>query len=468
MKTEITAKKLLSLGYKSGPWIPLVLEAIQKGDLKHATDEQRLEVAEDVLVNPDKYYGTDYWDKVVVKLYPPKSPQTLRETPVPVTVYGNSIIETGAFTQIYQAAKLPVSVKASLMPDAHQGYGLPIGGVLATKDAVIPYGVGVDIGCRMALTVYPMRDFEDAKIHSDLCAAISKNTFFGTGAERNRIAEHEVLDNNVFNSTHLLRSLKDRAAKQLGTSGSGNHFVEFGEIDLAENSLGLEPGKYLGLLTHSGSRGLGANIARHYTNAAKRLRYGLDSSVSNLAWLMMSEQEGVEYWEAMNLAGDYAKACHDVIHNTIAKYINEVPLLKIENHHNFAWKEIHDGEELIVHRKGATPAGKGVLGIIPGSMSTPGFVVSGLGKDDSLHSASHGAGRAMSRTAAIQTFNWDTVKEDLKNKKVHLLGGGLDESSGSYKDVNAVMQYQTDLVEIIAKFMPRIVKMAGSNEPAED
>lgn len=466
---EIRAKDILKLGYKTGPWIPLVLEAMQKGDLKHATDKERLAKAEDVLVNPENYHGVDYWDKVVAKIYPPKSPNALREAAVPVEIFGTDIIEEGAFHQIYQAAKLPVSVKAALMPDAHQGYGLPIGGVLATKEAVIPYGVGVDIGCRMAMTIYPYRDFENKKIHQELVNAITRNTFFGTGQERPKMADHEVIENPIFNTTHLLRTLKEKAARQLGTSGSGNHFVEFGELEVTSQDVAstIVPGKYLALLTHSGSRGLGANIAKHYTNAAKRLRH-LDPSVANLAWLMMDEEEGMEYWDAMNLAGDYAKACHDVIHDSIAKFINEKAALKIENHHNFAWRENHNGEDLIVHRKGATPAGVGVMGIIPGSMSTPGYVVKGRGNERSLNSASHGAGRAMSRGKAREAFNWNDVHADLKENKVHLIGGGLDESSGSYKDVNEVMKYQTNLVDVMAKFTPRIVRMAGSDQEPED
>lgn len=313
MKSKITGKDLIKLGYKSGPWIPLVLEAISKGDLKHSDDKIRLEIAEDVLVNPEKYRETEYWNKVVDKLYPPKSPNALRDNSVPVQIYGENIIEEGAFHQIYQAAKLPVSVKAALMPDAHQGYGLPIGGVLATKEAIIPYGVGVDIGCRMALTLYPIINFDERRIHQHLCTAISNNTYFGTGSERQKYIEHEIIDRYIFNTTHLLRSLKDKAAKQLGTSGSGNHFVEFGEVEIINELeitqgnflITLLPGmKFLGLLTHSGSRGLGANIAKYYTNTAKRLRK-LDPSVSNLAWLKMDEEAGMEYWEAMNLMISY-------------------------------------------------------------------------------------------------------------------------------------------------------------------
>jgi tRNA-splicing ligase RtcB len=140
----------------------------------------------------------------------------------------------------------------------------------------------------------------------------------------------------------------------------------------------------------------------------------------------------------------------------------------VENHHNFAWKEIHDGRAVIVHRKGATPAGKGVLGVIPGSMATPGFVVRGRGESASLNSASHGAGRAMSRTAAKEKFRWGNVKPVLEEAGVTLLSAGIDEVPGSYKDIHSVMAAQADLVEVVARFDPRIVKMAPAGEPPED
>jgi tRNA-splicing ligase RtcB len=463
MKTTLRGKDLIDIGYKQGPAISLALEAMEK--MKHSSNEERIATAEDVLVNPDAYREQEYWNRVVDKLYPPKSVNALRETAVPVQIYGQHLIEMGAYNQIYQAAKLPVSYKAALMPDAHSGYGLPIGGVLATENAIIPYGVGVDIGCRMALTIYPMRELEGQN-RVELINALDKNTFFGAGVERPKMAEHEVMESSVFQMNNTIKNLKDRAAKQLGTSGSGNHFVEWGIVEFAHDDL-LPAGRYLGLLSHSGSRGLGANIAKYYTDKAMKLRK-LDTTYSRLAWLMMDEEEGMEYWLAMNLAGDYAKACHDVIHQSIAKAIGERPLLKIENHHNFAWREQHDGKDLIVHRKGATPAGQGVMGIIPGSMATPGYVVRGLGVADSLNSASHGAGRTMSRSAAKQQFVWGNERRTLDERGIHLMGGGVDECYGAYKDIQTVMAAQSNLIDIIAKFDPKIVRMAGSDEEPED
>src|SRR5690606_2234500 len=156
---------------------------------------------------------------------------------------------------------------------------------------------------------------------------------------------------------------------QLGTSGGGNHFVEYGVIECEEDDakLNITKGRYVALLTHSGSRGLGATIAGHYTKVAKDI-CKLPREAANLAYLDLDTAEGQEYWLAMNLAGDYASACHEVIHDRLSKAMGGNILAKIENHHNFAWKEIWNGKEVIVHRKGATPAGKDVLGIIPGSM----------------------------------------------------------------------------------------------------
>jgi tRNA-splicing ligase RtcB len=188
----------------------------------------------------------------------------------------------------------------------------------------------------------------------------------------------------------------------------------------------------------------------------------LPQEAKHLAWLDLNTHEGQEYWLAMNLAGDYASACHHQIHERMATALFETPLAMIENHHNFAWKEKDaSGNEIIVHRKGATPAGVGVLGIIPGSMATPGFIVRGKGLAASINSASHGAGRTMSRTKAKQTILPGQVNKFLKQTGVELIGSGLDEAPMAYKDIHQVMNYQKDLVEVLGSFMPKIVRMCG-------
>jgi tRNA-splicing ligase RtcB (3'-phosphate/5'-hydroxy nucleic acid ligase) len=386
----------------------------------------------------------------------------LNEQFLPYAIYGAEAIEEGALKQMQIAMKLPVTVAGALMPDAHQGYGLPIGGVLATRNAVIPYGVGVDIGCRMCMTIYdlPATLLEDKK--EDLKIMLLNNTQFGQATFK-KPKDHEIFERSEFKELSIVREMKDRAWKQIGTSGGGNHFVEFGivEIENTINEFNLAPGKYVAVLSHSGSRGLGANIARHYTHIAMDV-CKLPQEAKHLAWLDLATEAGQEYWLAMNLAGDYASACHHQIHERMAIGLRETPLAMIENHHNFAWKEKDaQGDELIVHRKGATPAGAGVLGIIPGSMATPGFIVRGKGLAASINSASHGAGRLMSRTKAKETILPGHVNKFLKQAGVELIGSGLDEAPMAYKNIHQVMASQKDLVEVLGSFMPKIVRMCG-------
>jgi tRNA-splicing ligase RtcB len=257
-----------------------------------------------------------------------------------------------------------------------------------------------------------------------------------------------------------LKQLKDKAYKQLGSSGGGNHFVEFGivKLDHPLPAWKLEPKEYLAVLSHSGSRGFGANIAKQYTYLATK-QCPLPKNVQHLAWLDLNTHDGQEYWLAMNLAGDYAKACHDDIHRRIAKALGKRIVVTIENHHNFAWKEQVDGKECIVHRKGATPAQKGVLGIIPGSMTAPGYIVMGKGNEDSLNSASHGAGRLFSRAKCKESFTASQMKKVLAQNEVHLIGGGIDEAPMAYKDITKVMRLQNELVDVLGTFTPKIVRM---------
>src|SRR6059036_2819919 len=358
--------------------------------------------------------------------------------------------------QMEKACLLPVSVAGALMPDAHVGYGLPIGGVLATENAVIPYAVGVDIACRMKMSVLdlPVRDLE--RKQDRLTRAIEAETRFGVGANFKERRTHDVLDAD-WSVSPITKQNKDKAWSQLGTSGSGNHFVEFGLFTAHSKINDLEAGTYVALLSHSGSRGTGAAVCDHYSKLAfGRCRASLPSELLRLAWLPLDSQEGQEYWNAMELMGRYAAANHACIHKHIAENLGAQVLLDLENHHNFAWKERHviDGveREVIVHRKGATPADRGVLGIIPGSMASPGFVVRGKGNAESLNSASHGAGRVMSRTQAEKTFHWKEVNQMLRERGVNLISAGLDEVPMVYKDIHRVMAAQADLVEVLGRF----------------
>jgi tRNA-splicing ligase RtcB len=462
-KLKIEGKELRNIGYPEGPVISVAMQVMEHA-FKHQSKEEAFELLQKILSAPEEYLTDPVLHTIAEKLIPASSAKEneimLNENGIDFRVYGEEHIEEGAMKQMIQASKLPISVAGALMPDAHSGYGLPIGGVLATENAIIPYGVGVDIGCRMCLSIFDIDPSELANKQSYFSRELGEATLFGSGSRFDRYAEHEVLDNPLFDQIPLLQQLKSKAGKQLGTSGSGNHFVEFGSVEITEkdNVLGVEPGNYVGLLSHSGSRGLGATIANHYTKLAIAKRK-LPDEAKNLAWLMLDEEEGIEYWEAMNLAGDYASACHHMIHAKIAKQLGRTPVRMVENHHNFAWKENWQGKEVIVHRKGATPAGKDVLGIIPGSMTAPGYIVKGKGESSSVFSASHGAGRQMSRTKALQTITQKQFREELQKHNVTLLGGGLDESPFAYKDIDLVMKSQQSLVDVVGKFVPKIVKM---------
>jgi tRNA-splicing ligase RtcB len=385
------------------------------------------------------------------------------------SIFGKEFIEEGALRQMNQAMQLPVAVAGALMPDAHQGYGLPIGGVLATHNAVIPYGVGVDIGCRMALTVFDIPEEHFLLNHARFKRELIAHTKFGSGAgwHGQYRADHAILSHSIFTDIPWIGDLHEKAVSQLGTSGGGNHFVEWGIIEFMEEdqSLNIPKGKYVALLTHSGSRGIGATIANYYTKLAKS-QTTLPDEAKNLAYLSLDSSEGQEYWNAMNFAGSYASACHHIIHERLVKAIGGEVLARVENHHNFAWKEIHNNREVVVHRKGSTPASAGTLGIIPGSMTAPGFLVRGKGNVSSLHSAAHGAGRQMSRTKANQTIKRADLKSILEHHGVTLIGAGLDEAPMAYKDIHQVMKAQTELVEVLATFYPKMVRMAddGSRE----
>ena len=396
---------------------------------------------------------------------PDRTDDTLRDEALPYRVWGREHIEAGAVSQMEAAMRLPITAAGALMPDAHQGYGLPIGGVLATEGAVIPYAVGVDIACRMRLSIFDVSPFVIGQRPGQFKNALLEQTRFGIGENWSvkERPDHEVLDDTDWKATRLLKSLRDLAAGQLGTSGTGNHFVEWGAFEVVEwdDRLGLEPGEYLALLSHSGSRGVGFKIANLYSQLAQEQHPDLDRAVRHLAWLDLNSELVQEYWVSMELAGRFASANHAVIHRKVASAIGLKPAAVVENHHNFAWREtLPDGRDVIVHRKGATPAGKGVRGVIPGSMGDAGYVVRGRGDAASINSASHGAGRAMSRKKADETITRHARDAYLRERGVTLLGGAVDESPQAYKPINEVIAAQADLVEIIGRFSPRIVRMA--------
>ncbi|MBL6448386.1 RtcB family protein [Fulvivirga sp. 29W222] len=463
-KSKLKGKDLRKINYSNNQAISLAIDIISK-HYKHSSKEEQLALLHDVKQHYTDYLDHEHWNTLAREFQPVEVLKEKSEIPLlkdggQFQVFGRKHITSNAYQQMELAMRLPIARKGAMMPDAHQGYGLPIGGVLAAENAAIPYGVGLDIGCRMSLSIYDLDSRYLQKHAYRFKSSLKERTNFGTGGELGITQEHEILDRTEFGATSLLKQLHGKAVKQLGTSGSGNHFVEFGLVSLAnDNGLDLPAGEYIGLLSHSGSRGLGASIAKHYMGIAME-KCLLPKSARHLAWLDLSTEEGQEYWLSMNLAGDYAKACHDQIHHHLSKYLGIKPVINIENHHNFAWKEKQaEGEELIVHRKGATPASEGELGIIPGSMTAPGFIVRGKGHEGALQSASHGAGRKMSRQAARESISGSAMKKLLSEHKVTLIGGGTDEAPIAYKNIEEVMKSQKDLVEVIGQFLPKIVRM---------
>ncbi|MBL0330110.1 MAG: RtcB family protein [Bacteroidetes bacterium] len=460
---KLRGKDLNKIGFENDVSRSVAITTASR-HMKHAKKEEILALFQKIKETPADYEFDPLFGLlantfiVKDKLKAFNSYDLLQETGL-LKIYGGKGIEADAKQQMEIAMSLPVSIRGALMPDAHSGFGLPIGGVLAVENAVIPFGVGLDIGCRMALSIYEVPENYLSRHHYELKTALKEFTHFGMDGALEFKQEHEVLDRDEFRQTELLRKLHGKAIRQLGSSGSGNHFVEFGLIELNENNtVGLPAGVYMGLLSHSGSRGLGANVAQHYTKLAMEV-CKLPRVAQHMAWLDLNSAEGQEYWMSMNLAGDYAKACHDRIHINISKAIGLKPFVKVENHHNFAWKEELDGKEVIVHRKGATPAHKGELGIIPGNMTDAGYLVVGKGISDSLNSASHGAGRSMSRKKAKESITVSSFRKMVESAGVTLIGASSEESPFAYKDIEEVMVAQQNLVDIHGKFTPKIVRM---------
>ncbi len=445
------------------PGLAAVQTLAKQRGVRGAAMKQRIR---DVLAAPEDYVADEDVGELARAVIEDR--EFTRPEPVEYRTWGSEI-DDGAHHQMQQSCSLPMAVGGALMPDAHVGYGLPIGGVLALENAVVPYAVGVDIACRMKLSVLDIPVVAlDEQFHR-FKHALEGGTRFGVGSVHQRPQQHDVMDED-WTVTRVTRENKDKAWKQLGTSGSGNHFVEFGVFTLAERDeeLGLDAGEYVALLSHSGSRGAGASVCNVYSSIARKQLPKRYEDLQRLAWLDMNSEAGQEYWAAMNLMGDYAAANHAVIHRLVSDLLGAAVIAGVENHHNFAWKEMHGGQELIVHRKGATPAGAGVLGVIPGSMADPAYVVRGKGHPQSFDSASHGAGRRMSRTQAKDTYNFGAVKKDLAAKGITVLSAGADEVPGVYKNIDEVMREQQDLVDIVARFDPKIVKMCGDGSRAED
>ena len=474
--TAIDGNDILDLGFREGPAIGY---ALQIAESVSNMEEPPFETAEllilDVRRNPENYltydgeisglkklayHLTEHLRKEALRLS-----QAPHEVPHPYDVFGKELIDPMTYDEMNMAMRLPITVAGALMPDAHPtGFNsLPVGGVLATENAVIPAAVGVDIGCRMHLSVVPVSP--DVAKEDRLVHMLQKHTRFGQGArfDKSDRPSHPIMDDPRWEELDITRRIKGRGYAQLGSSGGGNHFVEFGRFTPTEEIKGhfgpLKQGKtYLAILSHSGSRGVGFKIARHFTKLAQENNYGLPDNMRNFAWFDLDSDLGQQYWLAMNLAGDYAKACHEVIHDKLRMGIEAA--FTHDHHHNFAWEETHYDKNVIVHRKGATPAAEGQFGVIPGSMATPSYLVRGKGNPYSLRSSSHGAGRVGSRTEARDTISDEEMTRQLEEAGVRLIGGALDEAPQAYKNITSVMDHQKDMVDVIGQFDPWVVRMA--------
>lgn len=362
-------------------------------------------------------------------------------------------LEGKAADQAANLARLPfVHKHVALMPDCHMGYGMPIGGVIATKGVVIPNAVGVDIGCGMGFV-----DTDIGVEHVDLKAVmeIIRKTV-PVGFSRHQVAQDELWMPTQRSDTRIVNREYEKACKQVGTLGGGNHFIE----------LQRDPHGLLCIMIHSGSRNLGKQVADHYNKVAKRANAywhcGIDPKW-DLAFLPIEDEQGDQYMREMKYCVDFAFANRRLMMESVIEAIKEVcrnriifsPLLNIA--HNYAVMENHFGKNVMVHRKGATRARKGEMGIIPGSQGTPSYIVRGLGNPESFNSCSHGAGRVMGRKEARRTLNLEVEVKRLEDAGViHSLrtADDLDEAASCYKDIEEVMGNQRDLVEIVTKLEP--------------
>ena len=384
--------------------------------------------------------------------------------------------EEGAVKQAENLAKHPVVFNhVALMPDAHQGYGMPIGGVIATDNAVIPAAVGVDIGCGMIATEtdIPAERFAEMSFRRAFQEKLKERIPVGEGVSHRETQNWEGFEEYTANNgmrSNLWPSKLDRM--NLGTLGGGNHFIELQKTTPLDGAGDPEGGAKVWLMIHSGSRNLGKRIEEHYHKIANRLctRFRVPLADPNLAFLPIEEQDGHNYFTDMLFALRYAKENRrrmmEAMKETVTEFVPEVDFIRtIDIHHNYAACEEHFGKKVFVHRKGATSAKLDEIGIIPGSMGTASYIVRGLGNPDSFMSCSHGAGRRMSRIAASTTLTveeCDRAMDGIVCERWHKYKGfgkakgrlDLSEAPQAYKDIESVIDSERDLVEPLVRLVP--------------
>jgi len=368
--------------------------------------------------------------------------------------------EEGALAQARNLANLPFAFKhICLMPDTHQGYGMPIGGVLATENVIVPNAVGVDIGCGMCAVKTNIE--ANGLKHKQLTRIMAEiRKLIPLGFKHQKEQQDESLMPQGYNIDELVIVKREylAALKQLGTLGGGNHFIELQRSDDG----------FLWIMVHSGSRNFGLQVAEYYNKKAKKsnkIYYSLVEAKADLAFLPFETDEAHRYYKEMQYCTEFALANRKLmmqrIQQVVSSILNNVvyePMINIA--HNYAAWENHFGTKVIVHRKGATSAKLGELGIIPGSQGTKSYIVEGLGNPESFMSCSHGAGRVLSRKAAIRDLNLEEEKRKLDELGIiHSIRGksDLEEASSAYKDISQVMVFQKDLVKIKVELSPLAV-----------
>jgi tRNA-splicing ligase RtcB len=397
----------------------------------------------------------------------------LRTDPAPLAIFGEVGIHipANAVDQMSHVMRLPVTTRGAMMPDAHQGYAMPIGGVAVLDRAVSPSFVGYDISCMMQLSVLELAPEDFLRDRAFFAQALRDVTAFGLGASfaDGKEREHPVMDDPLWEALPVLALQRGKARQQLGSSGGGNHFCDLVLIEFLEEVSGHKPGSQaVGLLSHSGSRGTGHGVATHYVKLAEREIKGVARGIpKGYEWLPMESEAGQEYLAAMHLMGEYAKANHDLIHQHFAWEAGLAVRARVWNRHNYAWADNTTGE--VIHRKGATPADAGVLGIIPGTSGTASYLVEGLGNAESINSSSHGAGRYHSRTQAKALHDEEAFRRHMAQQDILHFGLAPDETFQAYKDIEMVIGLQRGtLVRPLARMLPKVVIMGGTESDDGD
>lgn len=373
----------------------------------------------------------------------------------------NHELSTDEHNMLRNVSRLPCLYKhVALMPDAHLGIGSMVGSVIATKDAVIPATVGVDIGCGMAAIKTPFKSgILDGRL-KELRLQIERTIPVGFNEHRDAVDEsNEWKGWRDFAGLHnKVQHRREKAMRQLGTLGGGNHFIEVC-LDTEDN---------VWLMLHSGSRNIGNEIASRHIETAKQLHKLSELPDPNLAYFIQGTEEFKNYWRDLEWAQDYALKNREIMVKRILRQFNRmfndgtefVPEISVNCHHNYVSPETHFGEKVYVTRKGAIRADTGMLGIIPGSMGAKSFIIRGLGNAQSFNSCSHGAGRRMSRTAAKKKFTREDLERQTEGVECRKDAGVIDEIPSAYKNIDEVMRNQNDLVEVVAQ-LKQVVCVKG-------